>query len=107
MSAHTPAPWEATPVSDYGTITILGRDKSGDFLVAEIQCGELPAADVANARLIAAAPELLEALVQVMKWIRNWSPEFTEDEEWGEDETAALAAIAKAKGQPAEQGSSS
>jgi transposase-like protein len=49
--------------------------------------------------LIAAAPDLLEALNRVMSWIDNWSPEFTNDEEWPQDRDAARAAIAKATGE--------
>ena len=51
--------------------------------------------------LIDAAPELLESLVQVMSWIDNWSPEFTDDPDWPKDRDAAYAAIAKATGETA------
>ena len=52
---------------------------------------------LANAKLIAAAPELLEELKQVMTWIDNWSPEFTYDPDWSVDKEKAQAAIAKAE----------
>lgn len=51
---------------------------------------------IANVRLIAAAPDLLLALNQVMSWIDNWSPEFVNDEEWPADRDKVRAAIAKA-----------
>ena len=38
--------------------------------------------------------DLLTALTKVMSWIDNWSPSFTEDAEWAEDEKAAREAIA-------------
>lgn len=41
--------------------------------------------------------DLLAALKDVMEWIKNWGPEFTDDEEWGETETNARAAIEGAK----------
>jgi len=47
---------------------------------------------MANARLIAAAPDLLEALEAVVAWLEQGDHE-------GELHTMATAAIAKAKGQ--------
>jgi hypothetical protein len=54
--------------------------------------------DEADARLIAAAPDLLEALKQVLGWIDSWDPNFTQDEEWPETRHHVNAAIAKAEG---------
>lgn len=51
-----------------------------------------------NARLIAAAPDLLKELKNVMYWIDYWSPEFTSYADWHSDRDRALAAIAKATG---------
>lgn len=45
---------------------------------------------------IAAAPDMYEALKEVMEWIANWDPNFTRDCEWLETETKARAALAKA-----------
>ena len=50
------------------------------------------------AQLFTAAPELLDALDEVMTWIRNWNPRFTDDEEWSETQAKVDGAIAKAKG---------
>ncbi len=41
--------------------------------------------------------DLLAALEDVMEWIRNWEPDFTDDVEWRETETKARAAIEGAK----------
>lgn len=49
-----------------------------------------------NARLIAAAPDLLEALRDVTEWIHNWSPDFVEDDEWPATDAKLRAAILKA-----------
>ncbi len=81
MSAHTPGPWEITAVENSGGIlAILGKDAAGDFLIAEIQQGETPATDRANARLIAAAPDLLKALqaikeaLDTYRRVQDWRP---------------------------------
>jgi hypothetical protein len=49
-------------------------------------------------RLKAINAELLEALESVMTWIRNWSPDFTDDDTWPADRDKAKAAIARAIG---------
>jgi len=46
-----------------------------------------------------AAPELLEALKEVMSWVENWDPEFTEDDEWEGTYARYRAAIARAEGE--------
>jgi hypothetical protein len=57
---HTPGPWiikriHTPPVFDRGVLAIQPD-------IAVLQCPELDTASEANARLIAAAPEMLEAL---------------------------------------------
>lgn len=42
--------------------------------------------------------DLLEALKQVMDWIRSWDPNFTQDDDWPETEHHVRAAISKAEG---------
>jgi|GEM_PF-5924995 len=55
--------------------------------------------------LLAAATEhergLREALGEVMSWINNWGPVFTDEEEW--DETAAMVTAALAAGAEGEK----
>jgi hypothetical protein len=95
---HTPGPWRIArqnPSPTTGEWMIAGSVLG--YLAEVRDCGS---GDVrANALLIAAAPDLLEALNRVMSWIDNWSPEFTNDEEWPQDRDAARAAIAKATGE--------
>jgi hypothetical protein len=55
---HTPGPWQVEDSSDWMDIV----DADGD-LIAEIEPGEC---EKGNAQLIAAAPELLEALKAVL-----------------------------------------
>lgn len=73
MNKHTPGPWK---VSNYRPYDIIARDPKE----STYECGDNrydPIATVyrnhtqeflANARLIAAAPELLEALKGVLEW---------------------------------------
>ena len=74
MSNHTPGPWK---VED-------GQVKAGDRIVALVysedyekhrwwwKCGDL------NARLIAAAPDMLEALIEIFKGFENnWCLDWT------------------------------
>ena len=61
MSKHTPGPWRYQEGSDpYTHIVRAGETGLGRFVV---QCGQSRnGSEEANARLIAAAPEMLEAL---------------------------------------------
>lgn len=109
-SKHTPGPWRV----EAGTTLVWG-----ECLIAEdgsIENLGIPVADAcntprswgriilddekeANARLIAAAPELLAAL----KWAvakLNCEPFEWADEDDANAHEAAIAAIAKAKGEP-------
>lgn len=84
MSKHTPGPWTAQP---NGAIWV------GDTLISV--CAIAPEEATANANLIAAAPDLLEALQLVVDKIG------TDFELYSEQQFAidnARAAIAKATG---------
>lgn len=92
MSKHTPGPWR-TDLYD-GTLVI-----DPDGVPVATTTGDYESADEyavmeADALLIAAAPDLLEALIDLAG---------AGAEAWGEDRPCvriARAAIAKAKGQP-------
>lgn len=86
MSKHTPGPWEARPdpnacASDDWCVGI-GPENIDKVAVCS-KC---------DARLIAAAPELLEALIDLVAF---YPPDSTDP-----CVTAARAAIAKAEGKP-------
>jgi len=103
MNRHTPAPWAPfildMPLTDIPAYVdkcmsasngtdfyfVAGKDERGDVDVAHIGNGPRAAE---NARLIAAAPELLEALKGVVRVADRATQEFD----------AARAAIAKAEG---------
>lgn len=102
MTEHTPGPWEPTfnPKRDNTEVCSI-MDMGGDpdtGYVADVYRNyvgsKIPESEYqANARLIAAAPELLEALEAMLdeRGALCREPE-------NEAETIALAAIAKAKG---------
>ncbi|HEP9635415.1 TPA: hypothetical protein VDW08_003767 [Pseudomonas aeruginosa] len=84
---HTPGPWEIERYSDgliqiVGDVRIVSDDEENVTTVVEA----VSRGDEANARLIAAAPELLDALVALVE-CEQTTPELWE---------AARAAIAKA-----------
>lgn len=105
---HTPAPWVLDD-SSHNPI-------DGEPLIAEdyhfIDAGEGVTPNgfgisgflsVQDARLIAAAPELLEALETVMEWVRHWGPKFIYDDSWHDDKAKIEAVIAKATGEQHER----
>lgn len=85
MSKHTPGPWRAC--SGFPSVEAAG---AANLALCNDQ--RIPMSErLANARLIAAAPDLLEALKRAVGWIETSSE--------GEIATSiALAAIAKAEG---------
>ena len=93
MSAHTPAPWR---IGDAG-LTVFGppNGNSSPETVAATR-------NRANARLIAAAPDLLKALRALASTARTFRNVPKEEQEWTsiDDDAlkAAFAAIAKATG---------
>ena len=98
MSAgFTPGPW-AAGVRVGGFIDIThSSNKPGDITRAlcRVQSRITWAAEsMANARLIAAAPELLAALECALEWLEQWDAE-------NDLVPAARAAIAKATGESA------
>ena len=109
MIKHTPGPWAVGPYgAEYGKLTYW-RENNGDWVIvgadgvrlASVDCQDCGSKRTiresedpegfANARLVAAAPELLEALQRCVT-----NPAFLD---WdGNDLDEARAAIAKATG---------
>lgn len=91
MSAkHTPGPWRATLVNDTGWAVGPNTADGPDYVadVHMLTTGRSDEDSAANARLIAAAPELLDALRALVSTERPWD----------EVHDQALRAIAKAEG---------
>lgn len=88
MSAHTPGPWFKSHSPDYfangATVVRHGNERSGLVVAVLPNLRQLDA----NARLIAAAPALLEALERII---------YTPDMERADITDIARAAIAQAK----------
>ena len=100
---HTSGPWRVEVYSDHG-----GTDKpqyqvktKDELIVAKCGQGDFEIPD--NARLIAAAPELLEALQRLDDYYtRPVTVDLSETDEWAQFHrdvlTPARAALVKAKG---------
>jgi hypothetical protein len=87
---YTPGPWESVRHSN--SLIGIRQKGSGDDLCQVVQ----PAGrreQKANAHLIAAAPELLEALKNTLSWLTSYPGEGT-----AQCYAKARAAIAKAEG---------
>lgn len=92
---HTPGPWRVAPddTSFGGYVAISGGDHFGLAEVV-VELGGKPYPDgEANAKLIAAAPEMLEALRALVDDVES---------KWGDPHTLrhARATLAKAEGRP-------
>lgn len=95
MSAHTPGPWQQVFFSD-GINICVDRDGMTGETVAQVfpmSSAENGVETDANARLIAAAPEMLEALCETTRLLEWFAGH---DARAVEACTAARAALAKA-----------
>ena len=89
---HSPGPWAQAPLS---AVEILGPDETMIATSRYGMNGISREQAVANARLIAAAPELLAALQELNRAVRQFTN--ADESDWPEL-VAARAAIAKATG---------
>lgn len=98
MSNHTPGPWECSWGYSGPIITADAANNSKRIATVRVFFPDFSEEDTANARLIAAAPDLLAALKWALSNI-NCEPFEWSDEENSNAHEAALAAIAKARGE--------
>ncbi len=102
MSNHTPGPWLAKKSmvpNLYGSRDVWDGDYkiiSGNKTVAVVMYYDVTEKTKANARLIAAAPELLKALKVIAVWANNPS---NNGADYGHIHALSMEAIAKAKGE--------
>lgn len=78
MSKHTPGPWEAGPnprgiCSNEYVVRPAGEFPHGAWVA---DCGMGDDESIANAHLIAAAPEMLEALKSALGWMVQDSDDY-------------------------------
>ena len=99
MSAHTPAPWSTDGDAYSGNLDVISP--TGRIAMIDCEFSEEPESVLeANARLIAAAPDLLAAALCALADFEGILPEFDPEREHPAWETLAelRAAIAKATG---------
>lgn len=102
MLKHTPGPWMIQE-DNLGCKIIIGNLKMTDEEYSLFTCNEIgftdglsdESEDIANARLISAAPDLLEALKDALMVMTSQKVRI---EEQADAITKARAAIAKAEG---------
>lgn len=92
---HTPGPWIAKEFAGNWNVTTTEKPRTHNVCkVSDLDDTE------ANARLIAAAPELLEALRSCLEWMEFTIPKLNETNthrmNWGGPISKARAAISKA-----------
>ena len=66
MSKHTPGPWVVHPTSIHPAVRSIGTAEAGPRRICTVGSTNGNPTDWHNARLIAAAPELLEVLQELM-----------------------------------------
>lgn len=98
MSAPTPGPWVASSTdvlqdwSDRAFRRVVARASDDTYR------GVIEAEQIANARLISAAPELLSIVIEVLPIMESLDVSAEDDDEPMEIVTRCRAAIAKATG---------
>lgn len=108
MPGHTPSPWSfqrmalgSSPDRRCGFVVNGPEAEPLPVRICDLRCTpEAPFAQTeANARLIAAAPELLEALRHIEDYCHRQAMETTDEAPlWAQCRSFARAAIAKAEG---------
>jgi hypothetical protein len=100
MSKHTPGPWTAKMSKWHEESLLVQAGMPSNRVLARFGSATEPLDDTdrANARLISAAPEMLEALKDVVNYF--WSPEFDRPAlAEGDVEEFVRGAIKKATGE--------
>jgi hypothetical protein len=90
QSKFTPGPWKTSGVNPHRIIAVEGRSVGLEICATKGFLAEYREQSLANAQLIAAAPDLLAALKHLVHWHDQLSPA---------DIAKAESVIAKAEGQ--------
>jgi len=105
MSKHTPGPWIGAgpsfgdPLPRYTTEIVTEWEEDDNRVICELPFDHHDDENEANARLIAAAPELLEALKRLMQVGRAYCICYDYSDESEDAWDYAETAIAKAEGE--------
>jgi hypothetical protein len=101
MSTHTPEPWEFFVISEVNEEYRVTAARSLFLTLAPCADGYCPGETRANAKLIAAAPDLLAACIALVNWCEITDPNETRDgmEHLNDVVDQARDAIAKANGE--------
>ncbi len=106
MASFTPGPWEVESWRSgfAANVAIVGSDRSsgGTCTVCWIGANRTSGENEANARLIAAAPDLLAACEALVSWIATKPSDLIWEQEKESEQPAfdqAVGAIRKARGQ--------
>lgn len=98
MSNHTPGPWKIKSAKTLEGDEFLYIINKGDDVCKTMW--DVPmATQIANANLIHAAPDMLEALKMAVGYIEAMQQLYPESEKIAADVKAGHAAIAKAEGE--------
>ncbi len=65
QTTHTPGPWRLDNSAEYTEQGVFGIEQDEEQIIAAVFVDNLPITGPANARLIAAAPDLLAALIRL------------------------------------------
>lgn len=104
MTEHTPGPWHIDPCGDILSTSVQNMDDQKDNgLICALCSDRCRDENIANARLIAAAPDMLKALerarmtLQNMEgWVASGFPVPDDSEDYEETVIAVYEAIKKA-----------
>lgn len=97
MAKHTPGPWEVCPHDSTRVFRKNDHNDKNRLFIDPTTCSPIVGESEANARLIAAAPELLEACKEAVALITNH--ESGHCREFEEAQARLLAAIKAAEGE--------
>ena len=78
---HTPGPWEVHPTTLHPAVRSVGTANAAPRRICTAESMNGSPVDEHNARLIAAAPELLEALQKMLSkaYKQNWNDAYPEE----------------------------
>ena len=96
MTEHTPGPWLVVNIKGMNVL-MVGAGQDGSNIVADIRLHRHAPAVEANARLIAASPDLLTALEALLNEVEHAGNANADDYGWPTVVPQARAAIARAK----------